>query len=272
MQFLQVNLAKFKKYLVILLTALAGISACTYETIPSPENCDEAPLIQLIGTSPSLCGESVGGFSVSAVGGQAPYTFDLNGGTSQSIGDFSSLSAGVYIVTVTDSKNCSASEEIVIENSDGLNIEVLTTDAACGESDGSITVNAISGQAPFSFKLDDAALQSNNVYSNLASGTYSITATDATGCTITQEVSIISSISFGTVNDIIGTNCAISGCHNGTIAPDLRSSATISDRASRINSRASAKTMPPASSGISLTDNEIAQIACWVDAGAATDN
>jgi|GEM_PF-709789 len=272
MQFLQVNLATLSKYLVILSIALAGVSACTYETIPSPENCDEAPLIQLTGTSPSLCGESTGSFSVSAVGGQAPYTFDIDGEASQSTGDFSSLSAGVYIITVTDSKSCSVSEEIVIENSDGLNIEIITTDAACGENDGSITVNAISGQAPFSFKLDDATAQNNNVYNNLASGTYSITATDATGCTITQEVSIISSISFGTINDIISTDCAVSGCHNGTIAPDLRSSATIGDRASRIRSRTSAKTMPPASSGRSLTDNEIEQIACWVEAGAATDN
>lgn len=271
MQFLQVNLVTINKYLVILLTIILGVNACTYETIPSPDNCDEAPLVQITESSPSLCGESIGSFSVNVIGGETPYTFELDGRESQSSGDFGSLGAGVYTVIVTDSKNCSVSEEVTIENSDGLNIEIITNDATCGENDGTITVNTITGQAPFTFKLDDDVAQNNNVYGNLPSGKYIITATDATGCTITQEVTLNSNIEFSAVNDIISNNCAVSGCHNGTISPDLRSSTTIGDRASRIRSRTTSKSMPPASSGRSLTDEEIQQIACWVDAGAETD-
>lgn len=71
------------------------------------------------------------------------------------------------------------------------------------------------------------------------------------------------------IRPILNTNCQISPCHgsNGGI-PDWSTYETISANAAGIKSRTGNKTMPPAASGKSLTDEEIQKIADWVDDGA----
>jgi len=71
------------------------------------------------------------------------------------------------------------------------------------------------------------------------------------------------------IQPIIATNCAIPGCHvSGAQPPDLSSAQNTANRAMRVRARTQNRTMPPASSGLNLTSEEIQQISCWVDAGA----
>lgn len=72
-----------------------------------------------------------------------------------------------------------------------------------------------------------------------------------------------------TVNPIIQSNCAVSGCHvNGQQMPTLETYAQISANSARIKARTSNGTMPPPSSSKSLSQKQIDDIACWVNAGA----
>jgi uncharacterized membrane protein len=72
-----------------------------------------------------------------------------------------------------------------------------------------------------------------------------------------------------TIKPIIESNCAVSGCHvTGQQQPTLESYAQIESNAEKIKTRTSNGTMPPLSSGLSLTQAEIDAIACWVDEGA----
>ena len=71
------------------------------------------------------------------------------------------------------------------------------------------------------------------------------------------------------VQPITNTHCAITGCHiSGAQSPDLSMNQNILDRASGIRQRTQNRSMPPPASGITLTDDEIATIGCWVDQGA----
>jgi len=71
------------------------------------------------------------------------------------------------------------------------------------------------------------------------------------------------------IEPIIQTNCAVSGCHvNGQQLPTLETYEQIAANAERVKARTSNGTMPPASSGKSLIQEEINAIACWVDNGA----
>ena len=79
------------------------------------------------------------------------------------------------------------------------------------------------------------------------------------------------SVSFQSeVQDILTNNCAISGCHNG----DNGSSRNylifdnVQNNSQAIRSRTSARTMPPSSSGITLTSGQIQTISCWVEQGS----
>lgn len=72
-----------------------------------------------------------------------------------------------------------------------------------------------------------------------------------------------------TIQPIISNNCALSGCHvNGQQRPTLETYEQIADNAERIEARTSNGTMPPSSSGQSLSQLEIDAIACWVGDGA----
>ena len=68
---------------------------------------------------------------------------------------------------------------------------------------------------------------------------------------------------------IMDVNCTFSGCHlNSTSIPDFSDPDVIIANASRIKARVINRTMPPSSSGLTLTQEEINTISCWVDSDA----
>ena len=91
----------------------------------------------------SCNGGSDGSASVSASGGTAPYT-----GT----GTFTGLAAGTYTYVVTDANSCSASCSVTITEPAVLvaTCSVQSNVACFGGSDGSASVSASVGTAPYS--------------------------------------------------------------------------------------------------------------------------
>lgn len=71
------------------------------------------------------------------------------------------------------------------------------------------------------------------------------------------------------IQPLIVANCAVPGCHiSGGQPPNLSTTQDIINRAVRIRTRTQNGSMPPPSSGLSLSSEEIQQISCWVDDGA----
>ena len=71
------------------------------------------------------------------------------------------------------------------------------------------------------------------------------------------------------IQPIIQTNCAISGCHaSGGTSPELTSFEKVAARAADVVRETQSGHMPPASSGKSLSAEEINRISCWVQQGA----
>ena len=69
-----------------------------------------------------------------------------------------------------------------------------------------------------------------------------------------------------TISTIIANSCAITGCHvPGTGRQNFLDPATVQLNATGIKERTGSRTMPQVGS---LTDDQISQIACWVDDGA----
>lgn len=243
------------------------LSSCMEGEAEEPVDCKlSAPELELQSKTDTQCNLSVGEVSVKAFGGSGDIQFQLNDGSFQNMGDFTSLSAGTYIITAKDENDCTSSLSVNINNADGLNISTSAKDAGCGTSKGSITVTGSNGQEPYTFKLGGAGFQSSNVFENLGPGDYQVTAKDATECETSATVSIKTGISFSSsVQAIITNNCAKSGCHNGSQAPDLRNFSSIQANATNIKRRTADKSMPKNGT---LTQEEIDAITCWVDDGA----
>jgi len=160
-----------------------------------------------------------------------------------------------------------------VDESIMVNITNNTNAGGCGEMNGSLTATATSDNSDsFTFSVDGNNFQSSGSFNNLAPGEYTVTARDEDGNIGTSDpVRVLSGVSFAaTIQPIINTNCAISGCHDGSRGdtPDWSDKSNVIANASRIKSQTSAKTMPPSSSDRSLTDEQIDLIACWADDGA----
>ena len=68
---------------------------------------------------------------------------------------------------------------------------------------------------------------------------------------------------------IIQNNCAIAGCHvEGRQLPTLETYDQIAANSEKVKIRTGNGTMPPGSSGKSLTQDEINHISCWVESGS----
>ena len=243
------------------------VQSCAYNTLDDPLDCEINPVtIEIVAIEDTECGVSDGKIEVLASGGAGGYQYKLNDAELSQSSSFLNLSAGVYVITAVDINSCSSTSEVSVKNTNGLNISLETQASGCQTSGGMIKVTAQDGVAPYQFKLNTGNYQSQNTFTNLGSGPYTLAVKDAQGCEITQTLHVNSGISYsGTISPIIKANCAITGCHNGSQFPDFRLFKNIHDNAALIKSQTATRNMP---ANGSLSQSEINAIACWVDDGA----
>jgi hypothetical protein len=110
-----------------------------------------------------------------------------NGSPAKSI---SGLAAGNYTVTVTSAIGCSTTATYQVTQPAPLNCTFNTVAVICnGGNNGSATAQVTGGHAPYTFLWSFGATSAN--VSGLVAGTYTVTITDASGCTL-QSSCVIS--------------------------------------------------------------------------------
>lgn len=119
------------------------------------------------------------------IGAVPPYTYAWSNNTFSDNTD--QLEAGTHKVTVTDANGATFSTEVTLYEPDPIELELQST-AASNPGDGTVTVVARGGTAPFEFVWNDSQARSGEALDLLESGWYRVTATDANGC---QEEAII---------------------------------------------------------------------------------
>lgn len=253
--------------LFILLAILLISYSCEYSRVEPVSDCNQSQLILNLGGSQNAnCGAADGSLEVQASAGVNPYEYSLDGQVSQESGVFTGLASGNYTVQVEDANGCISTLQATVQNDNGLSMNTNLTDSGCGSSNGSISIAASGGAAPYTYSLNGGAFVSNATFANLSSGDYTVVAKDNSGCEVTQSVTVLAGTSFSNrISQIITNSCAISGCHAGSQSPDLRNFSNIQQFADRIKLRTTQKSMPP---GGGLSDADIAAIVCWVDDGA----
>ncbi len=143
-----------------------------------------------------LCfNESNGSASLNVSGGVGSYSYNWSdGGSGNSRGN---LSAGTFIITVTDGNACTEMISVMVEQPMALTSNVTTVgESALNANDGSASVAPMGGTSPYSFAWSSGS--SMATVNDLAAGNYTVTVTDANDC---------SSIGSGVVSDF---DCAIS--------------------------------------------------------------
>ena len=216
----------------------------------------------------SGCPESTGSITITANGGSGNFEYSIDGQNFQGSNTFENVAGGSYTATARDADGCSADTEVEVESTSNITFTTVSDVAAgCGGSDGSLTIIASGGDGNFRFSIDDGGFQDSNEFDNLSNGLHTVTIIDGNDCQTSGEGYVVSGISYSVeVSSIITTYCAIPGCHvAGEPLPDFSVFANVQAQASEIKSRTQSRNMPR---GSTLTDEQIAAIACWVDDGA----
>jgi len=154
-----------------------------------------------------LCyGDLTGSANVHADGGSTPYTYEWTNGSTDST--VTNLGAGIQYVTVTDLGGCTAIDSVTITQGDSLYMIATLTNPACNQSNGEILVQGMGGTPGFGYQWGaNASNSTDSTITGLDVNTYSITITDAVGCTIDSSIILndTSNIDITVVDSIMAT-------------------------------------------------------------------
>jgi len=163
-----------------------------------------------------VCGDGTGSIDINTVGGTSPYTYSWdNGGSTE---DISGLSAGAYILTITDDNGCVLDYVENVQNlSPGFTVAITsTTDEVCGDGSGAIDIATSGGAAPISFIWSNGDITED--LSGINAGNYSVVITDNNGCEINTSASISGA---GIVMNAVNISDEICGDLSGGIDIDF---------------------------------------------------
>jgi len=137
--------------------------------------------------------------------GTGPYAYTLDGINYQPGNTFSNLLAGNYTFTVKDANGVTFSGYATIKSKCPV-VFAAQTDPTCGRQDGTINATGYNGTLPYQFSIDGINFQTNNLFTGLAAGNYTVTIKDADGFIDTTVVTLSSNCLLLNIN-ITNTVC-----------------------------------------------------------------
>jgi len=171
----------------VTVTDANNITTTATATITEPT----ALTASIAATNVSCNGDNSGSATVTPTGGTAPYTYLWNDGSTSDT--LSNLGVGTYSVTITDINGCFITEDIIITEPVVLTTSGTQVDVtAYNGNDGSATVTASGGTAPYTYLWSNGVIGATAT--GLIAGTYTVTVTDANGCTSSLDFVIIQPI------------------------------------------------------------------------------
>jgi|GEM_PF-440766 len=182
--------------------------------------CGSAQASQTISISPSSINASIssnsvtcfglnnGSATVTVNGGAIPYSYNwLPSGTN--VSTVNNLPAGDYTVTVSDANNCSTTKTVSINQPTSLTANITNTAATCAGNNGSASVMALGGTAPYTYTWTPGNQNSASIQ-NISNGNYTVTIKDNNSCVKSVTTALINN---NAINAVINTTNV--SCYNG---------------------------------------------------------
>ena len=196
-------------------------TTCAFEI--SPPTCNLS--IDLTANNPVCFGAASGSIQLEITGAIGTTTFDWNVNTLDGQQSPSNLSAGAYSVTVSDAAGCTAIAGVSLVNPPAivLNCAQQSPVTTVGGENGAAVLNFQGGAPGYTIQWsgpesgNQTALSPGNILlSGLLAGNYSVTITDATGCSQTCSFEIQAPVCAMTLL-LSGTNPTCNGTASGAL-------------------------------------------------------
>jgi gliding motility-associated-like protein len=203
-----------------------GLGAGTYNVVISDANgCTQTvsatvtqptDLTQQTTQTNVLCfGESNGSAIVAAAGGTTPYEYLWSNGPTTA--NNPNLPIANYSVTITDANGCTEVGTTTVSQPNELSASTNSTPANCnGGSNGTVTISPTGGTLPYAYAWSDPLGQVTATAANLPVGNYTVTLSDANGCSLTRSVEVTEPSAIQVASSVQNVRCF--GEANGSIS------------------------------------------------------
>ena len=204
-------------------TSVSGLCAGLWSvTVVDALGCDTTvaftvnappPIVASITTTDVTCaGDCDGTATADAQGGVPPYTYVWSPvpPTGQGTPSVTGLCAGPGSVLITDANGCDTTITFQINEPPPLQVTPSQTDVTCGGlCNGTATVDVIGGVLPYTYVWSPAPPvgQGTTTASGLCAGAISVLITDANGCTITQDFTILDAVPLQLSLQVLPASC-----------------------------------------------------------------
>lgn len=171
---------------IVVMTSLAGDANTTNDMLSMTVTVSNTSATASVMTMIACHGDSTGAVMAVGSNGIGSYTYLWDANASLTNATLMNIPAGMHMVVVMDSIGCTDSAMVTL--TEPTAIVATTTD----NGDGTAYVTATGGTAPYTFLWDAATgNQTTDTTTALVNGTYSVTVTDANGCTSVATVTVV---------------------------------------------------------------------------------
>ncbi|MBT6807975.1 MAG: T9SS type B sorting domain-containing protein, partial [Flavobacteriales bacterium] len=180
-----------------------GCTSSTNITLTEP-----LPFVYTVDSVTETCNQNNGEASISVTqGGTLQYAYLWDDPAAQITATATNLNTGMYVVRVTDANGCQFTEDVFVSETD-ITLTFDSVPPCNGVADGEATVNPV-GTPPYIILWETGA--STNTITGLTPGYYTVTVSDATGCSVTDSVEVpttaVVSLSLDAANSTLSVLC-----------------------------------------------------------------
>jgi len=146
--------------------------------------------VTVTGENPTVAGNDGSALAVVA-GGIVPYTYAWNTTPVKTTEAITGLSAGSYIVTVTDGTGATSTGSTTLVPAVALSVVASGVNPTVAGNDGSASAIASGGTLPYNYQWDTNPVREGQEITGLSAGTYTVTVEDGATFTATDSVTLV---------------------------------------------------------------------------------
>ncbi len=207
-----------------------GLQAGTYTvTVTDNKGCQKQNNVTItqpasalsvsVSSTPTSCyGSKDGTVASVASGGTSPYSYNWLPGN-YSTQNVSSLLSGAYTIIVTDSKGCTFSDSVNVNQPTAISLLTGTINSTCSLPNGIAYVSVSGGVSPYMYQWSSNGGNSDTA-KNLYSGSYTVSVKDANACSTSKSMNVIDNNS-PAVTIISSTNVSCNGGATGSASAGI---------------------------------------------------